>query len=167
LAGLLWSRQYYHYDIPRWLMGDPGYPKPPPERALGRNHHWQHLNNEDIILMPDKWEYPWYAAWDLAFHCIPMAMIDPVFAKNQLILMMREWYMSPAGQIPAYEWNFSDVNPPVHAWAALSVYRIERTLYGHADVDFLKRIFQKLLINFTWWANRHDDEKTMYSREVS
>ena len=159
LAGLLWSRQYYHYDIPRWLMGDLGFPKPPSERILGRNHHWTHLNNEDVLLMPDKWEYPWYAAWDLAFHCVPMAMIDPLFAKNQLILMMREWYMSPAGQIPAYEWNFSDVNPPVHAWAALSVYRIERTIHGHADVDFLKRIFQKLLINFTWWANRHDEEE--------
>ena len=158
-AGLLWSKQYYHYDIPRWLAGDTGKPKPPSQRVLGRNHRWEHLNNEDVLLMPDKWEYPWYAAWDLAFHCVPMAMIDPTFAKNQLILLMREWYMSPAGQIPAYEWNFSDVNPPVHAWSALSVYRIERAIHGHSDVDFLKRIFQKLLINFTWWANRHDAEE--------
>ena len=164
LAGLLWTKQYYHYDIPIWLSGDPGLPRPPSARILGRNHHWQHLNNEDVLLMPDKWEYPWYAAWDLAFHCIPMAMVDPVFAKNQLILLMREWYMSPAGQIPAYEWNFSDVNPPVHAWAALSVFRIERAIYGSADVDFLKRVFQKLLINFTWWANRHDsEENNMFS----
>lgn len=159
LAGLLWSKQYYHYDIPRWLHGDPGQPPPPPERILGRNDKWEHLNNEDILSVPDKWEYPWYAAWDLAFHCIPMAMVDPVFAKNQLILLMREWYMSPQGQMPAYEWNFSDVNPPVHAWSALSVYRIERTIYGNEDVQFLKRVFQKLLINFTWWANRHDHEE--------
>lgn len=159
LAGLLWSKQYYHYDIPRWLTGDPGKPKPPSQRILGRNHRWEHLNNEDVLLMPDSWEYPWYAAWDLAFHCVPMAMIDPGFAKNQLILLMREWYMSPQGQIPAYEWNFSDVNPPVHAWSALCVYRIERAIHGRGDVDFLKRIFQKLLINFTWWANRHDAEE--------
>ncbi|WP_027303192.1 MGH1-like glycoside hydrolase domain-containing protein [Rudanella lutea] len=159
LAGLLWSKQYYHYDIPRWLHGDPGHLPPPPERVLGRNNRWEHLNNEDVLSMPDKWEYPWYAAWDLAFHCVPMAMVDPGFAKHQLILLMREWYMSPQGQIPAYEWNFSDVNPPVHAWAALSVYRIERALHGNADVSFLKRVFQKLLINFTWWANRQDEEE--------
>ncbi len=159
LAGLLWSKQYYHYDIPRWLHGDPGQFPPPPQRALGRNSKWEHLNNEDVLSMPDKWEYPWYAAWDLAFHCIPMAMVDPAFAKNQLILLMREWYMSPQGQIPAYEWNFSDVNPPVHAWAALSVYRIERAIYGNEDIQFLKRAFQKLLINFTWWANRQDEEE--------
>ncbi len=158
LAGLLWTKQYYHYDIPRWLRGDPGQLPPPSQRVLGRNARWEHLNNEDVLLMPDKWEYPWYAAWDLAFHTVPMAMVDPVFAKNQLILLMREWYMSPQGQIPAYEWNFSDVNPPVHAWAALSVYRIERTIYGNEDIQFLKRVFQKLLINFTWWSNRHDDE---------
>ena len=156
-AGLLWSKQYYCYDIERWLEGDPKQISPPNERNLGRNITWKHLKNEDIISMPDKWEYPWYAAWDLAFHCVPMAMIDPEFAKHQLILIMREWYMSPDGQIPAYEWNFSDVNPPVHAWAALSVYRIEKAIHGKADIVFLKRVFQKLLINFTWWANREDE----------
>ena len=164
LAGLLWTKQYYHYDIPHWLRGDPGQPAPPPERWQGRNHTWQHLNNEDVMSMPDKWEYPWYAAWDLAFHTVPLAMVDPVFAKNQLILLMREWYMSPTGQIPAYEWKFSDVNPPVHAWAALSVYRLERSIYKNEDVPFLKRAFQKLLINFTWWANRLDpEEDNVYS----
>ena len=159
LAGMLWGKQYYHYDIPHWLRGDPGHPAPPPERWLGRNAAWQHLNNEDVISMPDKWEYPWYAAWDLAFHTIPLTMVDPVFAKNQLILLMREWYMSPTGQIPAYEWKFSDVNPPVHAWAALSVYRLERAIYKNEDIQFLKRVFQKLLINFTWWTNRQDLEE--------
>ncbi|RFS14223.1 MGH1-like glycoside hydrolase domain-containing protein [Emticicia sp. C21] len=156
-AGLLWSKQYYHYDVERWLEGDPNQIAPPDERFLGRNAEWTHLKNQDVISMPDTWEYPWYAAWDLAFHCVPMAMLDPTFAKNQLILITREWYMSPNGQIPAYEWNFSDVNPPVHAWSALSIYRIEKTLHGREDVNFLKRIFQKLLINFTWWANREDD----------
>lgn len=159
LAGMLWSKQYYHYDIPHWLRGDPGQPPPPPERWWGRNHAWKHLNNEDVMSMPDKWEYPWYAAWDLAFHTVPLAMVDPVFAKNQLILLMREWYMSPAGQIPAYEWKFSDVNPPVHAWAALSVYRLEKAIYKNEDVQFLKRVFQKLLINFTWWTTRQDVEE--------
>ena len=159
LAGLLWGKQYYNYDIPHWLRGDPGHPSPPPERWLGRNAAWQHLNNEDVISMPDKWEYPWYAAWDLAFHTVPLTMVDPVFAKNQLILLMREWYMSPTGQIPAYEWKFSDVNPPVHAWAALSVYRLERAIYKNEDIHFLKRVFQKLLINFTWWTNRQDLEE--------
>ncbi|AQG78588.1 MGH1-like glycoside hydrolase domain-containing protein [Spirosoma montaniterrae] len=159
LAGMLWTKQYYHYDIPRWLQGDPGHLPPPPERVLGRNARWEHLNNEDVLSMPDKWEYPWYAAWDLAFHTVPLAMVDPAFAKNQLILLMREWYMNPQGQMPAYEWNFSDVNPPVHAWGALSVYKIEKAIYGNADIQFLKRAFQKLLINFTWWANRHDDEE--------
>jgi hypothetical protein len=157
LAGLLWSKQYYHYDIERWLEGDLNQIGPPDERFLGRNAEWTHLKNQDVISMPDTWEYPWYAAWDLAFHCVPMAMLDPSFAKNQLILITREWYMSPNGQIPAYEWNFSDVNPPVHAWSALSIYRIEKTLHGREDVSFLKRIFQKLLINFTWWANREDE----------
>ena len=156
-ASLLWSKQYYHYDVERWLAGDPGLPPPPETRKYGRNGLWKYLKNEDIISMPDTWEYPWYAAWDLAFHCIPMSLIDPVFAKNQLLLVMREWYMNPAGQIPAYEWNFSDVNPPVHAWAALCVYRIEKTIKGKGDVDFLKRVFQKLLINFTWWVNRKDE----------
>ena len=155
-AGLLWSKQFYYYDVEEWLSGDPGEPKPPVARWGGRNAAWKFLNNRDIISMPDTWEYPWYAAWDLAFHCIPFALIDPVFAKNQLILMTREWYMNPQGQIPAYEWNFSDVNPPVHAWAALSVYSIEKNRTGKGDIGFLKRIFSKLTINFTWWVNRKD-----------
>ncbi|HVB04534.1 MAG TPA: hypothetical protein VNE41_12545 [Chitinophagaceae bacterium] len=155
-SGLLWSKQYYHYDIETWLNGDPLEPPPPEQRKTGRNSQWKYLKNQDILSIPDKWEYPWYAAWDLAFHCIPMAMVDPVFAKNQLILIMREWYMNPDGQIPAYEWAFSDVNPPVHAWAALHVYRMEKEILGQADLDFLKRVFQKLLINFTWWINRKD-----------
>ena len=157
-AGLLWSKQYYHYDIEHWLEGDPLQPPPPQSRKSGRNSQWKYLKNQDIISVPDKWEYPWYAAWDLAFHCIPMAMVDPVFAKNQLILITREWYMNTDGQIPAYEWNFSDVNPPVHAWAALQVYRIEKEFTGKGDLDFLKKIFQKLLINFTWWVNRKDEQ---------
>ncbi|HWB27906.1 MAG TPA: hypothetical protein VG738_20680 [Chitinophagaceae bacterium] len=156
LAGLLWSKQYYHYDIERWISGNDGIANKNGHRLHGRNHDWPHLKNQDIILMPDKWEYPWYAAWDLAFHCIPMAMIDPTFAKHQLILVMREWYMKPDGQLPAYEWNFGDVNPPVHAWAALQVYHIEKRKTGKGDIDFLKRIFQKLIINFTWWINRKD-----------
>jgi hypothetical protein len=156
LAGLLWSKQYYHYDIERWISGSDGIARKSESRKKGRNHDWQHLKNQDIILMPDKWEYPWYAAWDLAFHCIPMAMVDPTFAKHQLILVMREWYMKPDGQLPAYEWNFGDVNPPVHAWAALQVYHIEKKQTGKGDISFLKRIFQKLIINFTWWINRKD-----------
>jgi hypothetical protein len=157
-AGMLWSKQYYNIDIPRWLHGDPGRPTPPEARLRGRNCHWMTLNNEDVVSMPDKWEYPWYASWDLAFHCVPLAMLDPEFAKAQLILFLREWYMHPNGQLPAYEWNFSDVNPPVHAWACLRVYRIEHDLTGRADVAFLKRAFQKLLINFTWWVNRKDHQ---------
>jgi hypothetical protein len=156
LAGLLWSKQFYHYDIERWLKVGDGITPVTDHRKHGRNSDWPHLKNQDIILMPDKWEYPWYAAWDLAFHCIGIAMIDPVFAKHQLLLVMREWYMKPDGQLPAYEWNFSDVNPPVHALAALQVYNIEKTNTGKGDIDFLKRIFQKLLINFTWWINRKD-----------
>ena len=155
-AGLLWSKQYYNYDIEHWLQGDPGQFPPPESRKKGRNTTWQHLNNEDILSMPDKWEYPWYAAWDLAFHCVPLAVVDPQFAKDQLILVLREWYMHPNGQIPAYEWNFSDVNPPVHAWAALKVYEIDRQKNGKGDLSFLKRVFQKLLLNFTWWVNRKD-----------
>ncbi|MHB1920723.1 MAG: MGH1-like glycoside hydrolase domain-containing protein [Chitinophagaceae bacterium] len=155
-AGILWGKQFYNYDIDVWLNGDKGQPIPPSQRLEGRNHLWKHLNNEDILSMPDKWEYPWYAAWDLAFHCVTLALIDPVFAKSQLILIMREWYMYPNGQIPAYEWNFSDVNPPVHAWAALQIYRIEKTKRGKTDVEFLKRVFLKLMINFTWWVNRKD-----------
>ncbi|RME00338.1 MAG: glucosidase, partial [Calditrichaeota bacterium] len=130
LAGMLWSKQFYYYDVCQWLQGDPGHPKPPAERWHGRNSEWIHLNNADIISMPDKWEYPWYAAWDLAFHCIPFAMIDPDFAKEQLLLLTREWYMHPNGQLPAYEWAFSDVNPPVHAWATWRVYKIDRKLNG-------------------------------------
>jgi hypothetical protein len=157
-AGLLWSKQFYHYEVERWLRGDPAEPEPPPERLHGRNHEWGHLYNADVISMPDKWEYPWYAAWDLAFHCIPLALIDADFAKEQLILMLREWYMHPNGQIPAYEWSFSDVNPPVHAWAAWRVYKIEQKRRGVADRKFLARVFHKLLLNFTWWVNRKDAE---------
>ncbi len=156
LAGLLWSKQYYHYDIERWISTSDGVAPLSEQRKHGRNHEWLHLKNQDIILMPDKWEYPWYAAWDLAFHTISMAMVDPSFAKHQLILIMREWYMKPDGQLPAYEWNFSDVNPPVHAWAALQVYHIEKRRTGKEDIAFLKRIFQKQIINFTWWINRKD-----------
>lgn len=157
-AGILWSKQFYHYDVEKWLEGDSAQPTPPSSRKRGRNRDWKHLNNADIISMPDKWEYPWYAAWDLAFHCIPFALVDPDFAKEQLILMLREWYMHPNGQIPAYEWAFSDVNPPVHAWAALRVYQIEKKRKGKGDVKFLVRIFQKLLLNFNWWVNRKDAE---------
>ncbi|HEX3102035.1 MAG TPA: hypothetical protein VHQ01_09600, partial [Pyrinomonadaceae bacterium] len=157
-AGMLWSKQYYHYVIRDWLAGDPAMPKPPDSRLKGRNSDWPNLYNADVISMPDKWEYPWYAAWDLAFHCIPLALVDSHFAKEQLILMLREWYMHPNGQIPAYEWAFGDVNPPVHAWAALRVYQIEKKHRGHGDREFLARIFQKLLLNFTWWVNRKDSE---------
>lgn len=157
-AGMLWSKQYYHYVVRDWLKGDPAMPAPPDERNDGRNHDWSHLYNADVISMPDKWEYPWYAAWDLAFHCLPLAMLDPAFAKEQLILMLREWYMHPNGQIPAYEWAYGDVNPPVHAWAALRVYKIEKKRTGEGDSEFLSRVFQKLLLNFTWWVNRKDSE---------
>jgi hypothetical protein len=155
-AGMLWSKQYYNIDIPRWQNGDPGQPPPPAARKNGRNSEWRTLNNEDIISMPDKWEYPWYAAWDLAFHCIPLAMLDSEFAKNQLILFLREWYMHPNGQLPAYEWAFGDVNPPVHAWACLQVYKLDAARNGRPDKVFLRRVFQKLLLNFTWWVNRKD-----------
>lgn len=155
-AGMLWSKQYFNIDMPKWLNGDKGQPTPPEARKTGRNHHWQSLNNEDIISMPDKWEYPWYAAWDLAFHCVPLSMIDPAFAKSQLVLFLREWYMHPNGQLPAYEWSFGDVNPPVHAWSCLQVYKMEREKTGKGDIDFLEKVFQKLLINFTWWVNRKD-----------
>jgi hypothetical protein len=155
-AGLLWSKQFYHFDVKRWLSGDPTEPPPPPSRWKGRNREWVNLYNEDVISMPDKWEYPWYAAWDLAFHTIPLAMIDPEFAKSQLILFLREWYMHPNGQIPAYEWQFGDVNPPVQAWAVWRVYKIDRNLTGVADRLFLERAFQKLMLNFTWWVNRKD-----------
>ncbi len=155
-AGMLWSKQYFNIDIPRWLNGDPGNPAPPEARKTGRNHQWHSLNNEDIISMPDKWEYPWYAAWDLAFHCVPIGLVDPRFAKDQLILFLREWYMHPNGQLPAYEWAFGDVNPPVHAWSCMQVYKNEKNKTGKGDISFLKRVFQKLLINFTWWVNRKD-----------
>ncbi|MGB3207393.1 MAG: glucosidase, partial [Crinalium sp.] len=155
-AGMLWSKQFYYYVVQEWIDGDPAKPVPPSERKQGRNVDWQHLFNEDIISMPDKWEYPWYAAWDLAFHLVPLAMIDPDFAKQQLDRLTREWYMHPNGQIPAYEWAFSDVNPPVHAWAAMRVYQIEKKMYGRCDRQFLERVFQKLLLNFTWWVNRKD-----------
>ncbi len=157
-AGMLWNKQFYHYIVEDWLKGDPNGAPPPAERLEGRNHEWKQVYNEDILSMPDKWEYPWFAAWDLAFHTIPLAMIDPEFAKQQLILLTREWYMHPNGQIPAYEWQFNDVNPPVHAWAALRVYRIEQKMHGRADRLFLERVFQKLLLNFTWWVNRKDTE---------
>ena len=149
-------KQFYHYDVEKWLEGDPATPPPPPERKLGRNHDWTHLNNRDVLSMPDTWEYPWYASWDLAFHMIPMSLIDPDFAKGQLILLTREWYMHPNGQLPAYEWNFGDVNPPVLAWAAFRVYKITRNVTGEADTVFLEKIFLKLLLNFTWWVNRKD-----------
>jgi Mannosylglycerate hydrolase MGH1-like glycoside hydrolase domain len=155
-AGMLWSKQYYHFLVRRWLDGDPAGPTPPEERKRGRNHEWWHLATGDVLSMPDKWEYPWFAAWDMAFHVVAFAMIDPDFAKNQLLLLTREWYMHPNGQIPAYEWAFGDVNPPVHAWAAIRVYQIEQKMYGRGDRAFLERIFQKLLINFTWWVNRKD-----------
>lgn len=155
-AGLLWSKQFYHYSVELWLNGDPASPPPPSTRKKGRNRDWQQLYALDVLSMPDKWEYPWFAAWDLAFHCIPIAMIDPEWAKRQLILLLRDWYMHPNGQIPAYEWAFGDVNPPVHAWAVWRVYKITRNVTGKADVAFLKRAFHKLLLNFTWWVNRKD-----------
>ena len=155
-AGLLWSKQFYHYQLRRWLDGDPGHPAPPMARRQGRNREWEHLYNADVISMPDKWEYPWYAAWDLAFHCVPLSLIDSTFAKDQLLLMPREWYMHPNGQLPAYEWALGDVNPPVHAWAAWRVYKIEKKRVGRGDRQFLARVFQKLLLNFTWWVNRKD-----------
>ncbi len=156
-AGLLWSRQFYYYDVPEWLAGDPAQPAPPASRRQGRNADWGHLNNRDIVSMPDKWEYPWYAAWDLAFHMLPFAKLDPEFAKEQLVLFLREWYMHPNGQLPAYEFAFGDVNPPVHAWACWRVYKLTGPR-GARDRRFLARCFQKLLINFTWWVNRKDVE---------
>ncbi|MBX2822163.1 MAG: hypothetical protein KTR29_20885 [Rhodothermaceae bacterium] len=155
-AGLMWSKQFYHYSVEKWIHGDVLGPEPPESRIFGRNHTWKHLYNLDVISMPDKWEYPWYAAWDLAFHMIPVALIDPEWAKRQLILMTREWYMHPNGQIPAYEWALGDVNPPVHAWASWRVYKITERITGKADTVFLEKIFHKLLLNFTWWVNRKD-----------
>ena len=153
-AGMLWSKQYYGYNVARWLDGDPGLPPPPPERKTGRNSDWRHFEAADILSMPDPWEYPWFAAWDLAFHAVTLAHIDPAFAKYQLLLMCREWFQHPDGALPAYEWSFDDVNPPVHAAAAYLVFAID----GRRDFQFLRRIFHKLLINFTWWLNREDKE---------
>jgi hypothetical protein len=157
-AGVLWSKQYYYYDVEEWLRGDPGQPPPPPERRAGRNHQWRHLNTGEVLSMPDTWEYPWFAAWDLAFHCIALALVDADFAKEQLVVLGREWYQHPNGQTPAYEWAFSDVNPPVMAWAAWRVYKIEQRLHNRRDLQFLERCFHKLLLNFTWWVNREDTE---------
>ncbi|MGH7296086.1 MAG: MGH1-like glycoside hydrolase domain-containing protein [Polyangiaceae bacterium] len=156
MGGLHWTKQYYAYEVERWLRGDPAQPTPPASRWHQRNHEWRHLYNSEVLSMPDKWEYPWYAAWDLAFHCIPLSLVDPDFAKQQLTLLTREWYMHPNGQIPAYEWQLGDVNPPVHAYSALRVYQIERRMTGHADRTFLESVFLKLMLNFTWWVNRKD-----------
>jgi hypothetical protein len=158
LAGMIWSKQYYDFDIPKWLKGDPAPPPPPAERRRGRNSTWRHLNTAEVLSMPDKWEYPWFAAWDLAFHCVAFAVVDPEFAKEQLVLLTREWYMHPNGQLPAYEWEFGDVNPPVHAWATWRVYQIDRKCRGKGDLAFLERVFHKLMLNFTWWVNRKDAE---------
>lgn len=157
-AGMLWCKQYYHFVWDQWANGDPGMPPPPPGRKNVRNKHWKHMYLDDILSMPDSWEYPFFAAWDSAFHCIPLAMIDPDFAKKQLDIFTREWYMHPNGQLPAYEWNFGDVNPPVHAWSTFRTFKIERKMYGREDLDFLERVFQKLLLNFTWWVNRKDSD---------
>ncbi|HET7238024.1 MAG TPA: hypothetical protein VFI76_03295, partial [Terrimicrobiaceae bacterium] len=162
LAGMIWSKQYFYYDVPDWLTGDPLQPSPPSPRLRGRNSEWKHLNNADIVSMPDKWEYPWYAAWDLAFHTVALALVDVEFAKSQLLLMTREWYMHPNGQLPAYEWAFGDVNPPVHAWATWRVFQMDREHRKQrgepavGDLDFLERVFHKLMLNFTWWVNRKD-----------
>jgi Glycosyl hydrolase family 63 C-terminal domain len=161
-SGMIWSKQYFHYDVAQWLEGDPSQPKPPPERKRGRNHEWTHLNNADVVSMPDKWEYPWYAAWDLAFHAVALSVLDPGFAKRQLLLMTKVWYIHPNGQLPAYEWAFGDVNPPVHAWASWRVFQIDRKFRREqnpddpGDLSFLRRVFHKLLLNFTWWVNRKD-----------
>lgn len=157
-SGMMWCKQYYNFIWDQWSNGDPGEIPPPPGRKGIRNQQWRHLYIDDILSMPDSWEYPFFAAWDTAFHCIPLAMIDPDFAKKQLDLLTREWYMHPNGQLPAYEWNFGDVNPPVHAWAVFRTFKIERKMYGRQDLDFLERVFQKLLLNFTWWVNRKDYE---------
>ncbi|KAI9788029.1 MAG: hypothetical protein M1835_002519 [Candelina submexicana] len=163
LSGMMWTKQYYHFVWDQWANGDPGMPPPPKNRLGVRNQNWKHMYLDDILSMPDSWEYPFFAAWDTAFHCIPLAMIDPDFAKRQLDLLTREWYMHPNGQLPAYEWNFGDVNPPVHAWSVFRTFKIERKMYGRQDLDFLERVFQKLLLNFTWWVNRKDfDGKNVF-----
>jgi hypothetical protein len=153
-AGMLWSKQYYHYVVTDWLEGDPSQPPPPSQRLEGCNHEWTHLFTRDVISMPDKWEFPWFASWDLGFHCIALAEVDPQYAKEQILLMLREWYMHPNGQIPAYEWDFNDVNPPILSMAARVVFEIERQRTGVADYAFMERVFQKMLLNFTWWVNR-------------
>ena len=155
-AGMLWSKQYYHYVVTDWLEGDPSEPVPPPQRLEGRNHDWTHVFTRDVISMPDKWEFPWFASWDLGFHCVALAHVDPQFAKEQILLMLREWYMHPNGQIPAYEWDFNDVNPPILSLAARAVFDIEHQRTGVADYSFMERVFQKMLLNFTWWVNRKD-----------
>lgn len=155
-AGLLWNKQFYHYNVGKWLKGDPNFEAPRNFNHYVRNTEWNHLHNKDIISMPDKWEYPWYATWDLAFHCVPYAIIDAEFAKGQLLLLTKEWYMHPNGQLPAYEWNLSDVNPPVHAWSCFRVFKIDEKTNGKPDLLFLEKVFQKLLLNFTWWVNRKD-----------
>lgn len=157
-SGMMWTKQFYHFVWDQWSNGDPAEIPPPQGRKGIRNEKWRHLYIDDILSMPDSWEYPFFAAWDTAFHCIPLAMIDPEFAKKQLDLLTREWYMHPNGQLPAYEWNFGDVNPPVHAWAVFRTFKIERKMYGRQDLDFLERVFQKLLLNFTWWVNRKDSD---------
>jgi hypothetical protein len=157
-AGMIWCKQLYYYNVEKWITGDPSAPPPPPQRKKGRNHQWRHLNSSDIISMPDSWEYPWFAAWDLAFHCICFADIDSDFSKHQLTLLTHEWFMHPNGQLPAYEWAFSDVNPPVHAWATWKVYSIDKLATGVGDIKFLETIFLKLLMNFTWWVNRKDEQ---------
>ncbi|KAL0258932.1 hypothetical protein SLS55_006437 [Diplodia seriata] len=162
-SGMMWCKQHYHFIWDEWANGDPDMPPPPASRKEIRNQHWKHMYLDDILSMPDSWEYPFFAAWDSAFHCITLAMIDPDFAKKQMDLFTREWYMHPNGQLPAYEWNFGDVNPPVHAWATFRTFKIERKMYGREDLDFLERVFQKLLLNFTWWVNRKDfDGKNIF-----
>lgn len=155
-AGLLWNKQFYHYNVAKWLNGDPKLGAPRNKEKFIRNREWEHMHNKDIISMPDKWEYPWFATWDLAFHCVPFAVLDPGFAKYQLKLLTKEWFIHPNGQLPAYEWDFSDVNPPVHAWSTFRVFKIDEKVNGKADVPFLESVFQKLLLNFTWWVNRKD-----------
>ena len=156
LAGMLWSKQFYYYDVDRWLEEHGAEPFKAGRRAAPRNDRWHHMHNADVISMPDKWEYPWYAAWDLAFHCLALTLVDEDFGKHQLDLMLQDQYLHPSGQIPAYEWNFGDVNPPVHAWATLFTYAVDKARRGKGDIDWLERAFQKLLLNFTWWVNRKD-----------
>ena len=156
MAGMLWTKQYYYFDLDKWLEEHGADPLIPAKSTHLRNRHWYHMLNDDVISMPDKWEYPWYAAWDLAFHCVALTGVDPDFAKQQLELMLHDMYLHPNGQIPAYEWNFGDVNPPVHAWATWLVYQSDKQVRGTGDIAFLKLAFNKLVLNFTWWVNRKD-----------